>query len=350
MNDTGGILHHGCRVVMGRLLEMLSGRDYEIKTIPIGRDWEPQKGVIDNASAVFINGEGTMHHSSPVAKRLLAIVPYCTARGIPVFLINSIWQGNDDEMKNLAADFSLRYVRESESQKQFLREGLAASVVPDLTLGWEVRPVDSARPRSGRIYTDSADPKTSEFLIRQHRADAASHFVLLEPPAGDAEHWSSTELAENLFHGTSNLQRIKNFRLKDHVAACLLHLKPGARVARIKFKSGNVRLPLARFLEALESADLVVTGRFHAVCFCLLTGTPFLATATNSHKIYGMLRDAGLEHRLVELEDLAAVLLQPPVWTAEDSQKSAKFVLHAKLSQEKMMRNIFSAIGASGKV
>lgn len=42
-------------------------------------------------------------------------------------------------------------------------------------------------------------------------------------------------------------------------------------------------------LKAVGQSRLVVTGRFHMVCACLLTKTPFIALKSNSHKIEGML-------------------------------------------------------------
>lgn len=48
------------------------------------------------------------------------------------------------------------------------------------------------------------------------------------------------------------------------------------------------KLSWIKLLSTIGQSRLVVTGRFHMVCACLLTKTPFVALKSNSHKIEGM--------------------------------------------------------------
>lgn len=43
-----------------------------------------------------------------------------------------------------------------------------------------------------------------------------------------------------------------------------------------------------------QQASLVVTGRFHGICLAILAKRPFVAFASNTHKIEGLLKDANL--------------------------------------------------------
>jgi Polysaccharide pyruvyl transferase len=47
----------------------------------------------------------------------------------------------------------------------------------------------------------------------------------------------------------------------------------------------------------ISSTNLIVTGRFHLLCMAMLARTPFLALSGNTHKVEGMLEDAGLSNR-----------------------------------------------------
>lgn len=48
-------------------------------------------------------------------------------------------------------------------------------------------------------------------------------------------------------------------------------------------------------LRRLASFELMVTGRFHMMIFCLVTRTPFIALKSNTHKIEATVHDAGLK-------------------------------------------------------
>jgi hypothetical protein len=61
----------------------------------------------------------------------------------------------------------------------------------------------------------------------------------------------------------------------------------------------------------LAGSGVVVSGRFHAVCFALKIGRPFLAVTSNSHKVEALLHDAGLP---------AAEFILSPGWTSSPTE------------------------------
>lgn len=344
LNDTAAIDHYGCKVVMKRIIDVVAGAGYEVKTVSVYSTWRVHRKLIDQSAGVIVNGEGTLHHSARRAQSLVAVAPYCAARGIPVFLINSVWQDNSDEMARQAGDFLLRFVRESRSEAQFASQGLSARTVPDLTLGWNYQPTKPAPERQGTVYTDAVGMPATDLLYRLFREDPApARYVTMTPPPGhrgDYSDFSSERLTPPFDETFATTVRL---RLRHWIKRTLLIR--GKAKNMVRSARGHLEmLPLDEFMATLESAQLVVSGRFHGICLCLLTGTPFLALTSNSHKVEGMLEDAGLSHRIVRPADARGVLAHPPAWTAEDAKKAKAFVTRAKRSQKAMFDDVFAAI------
>ena len=343
LNDTAAIAHYGCKVVMKRVVETLVGHGYEVKTVSVYSTWKIHKRLIERSAGVVVNGEGTIHHSAKRGRTLVEVAPYCRDKGIPVFLINSVWQDNNVEMARQADAFLLNYVRESRSQKQMEAQGLKAATVPDLTLGWDYRPHKPAPLRSGHIYTDAVGMPVTDLLYRLHREDPGSRYLTMTPPRGHRGDYPEVDferLRPPLDDTMGEILRLKLIR-----AYKLLFLVRGTLKNMVRELRGDLEmLPLNQFMESLESSKLVITGRFHGVCLCILTGTPFLAIASNSHKVEGMLEDAGLSHRIVRPVDLRAVMAHPPAWTDEDAKKAKAFVSKARRGQKAMFNKVFDAI------
>ena len=343
LNDTAAIAHYGCKVVMKRVVETLVGHGYEVKTVSVYSTWKVHKRLIECSAGVIVNGEGTIHHSATRGRTLVEVAPFCRDKGIPVFLINSVWQDNSDEVARQADAFLLNYVRESRSQRQMDAQGLKATTVPDLTLGWDYRPQKPAPTRSGHVYTDAVGMPVTDLLYRLHREDAGSRYLTMTPPRGHRGDYPEADFErlrpplDDTIGETLRLKLIRAYKLLFLVRG---KLKNAARQLR-----GDLEmLPLDQFMGSLESSELVITGRFHGVCLCILTGTPFLAITSNSHKVEGMLEDAGLSHRIVRPVDLRAVMAHPPAWTDEDAKKAKAFVAKARRSQKAMFNKVIEVI------
>ena len=343
LNDTAAIPHYGCKVVMKRVVDTFADFGFDVKTVSVYSTWRVHQKLIDSSVAVVVNGEGTLHHSAKRARTLVAVAPYCREKGIPVFLINSVWQDNSEEMARKASDFLLRYVRESRSKSHMAHQRLKATMVPDLTLGWDYQPVIPAPIRQGRVYTDAVGMPATDLLYRLHREDAGSRYVTMTPPRGHRGDYPDAPFERLRPPLDSTLPQ--TIRLKLIRAYKLLFLIRGKLKNLVRRMRGDLEmLPLTEFMSTLEGAELVVTGRFHGVCLCILTGTPFLAITSNSHKVEGMLEDAGLSHRIVRPADVRAVLARPPQWTSDDAAKAKAFVQKARRGQKAMFTKVVSLI------
>jgi hypothetical protein len=343
LNDTAAIAHYGCKVVMKRVVETLANYGYGVKTVSVYSTWKVHKRLIERSAAVVVNGEGTIHHSAKRGRTLVEVAPFCRDKGIPVFLINSVWQDNGEEMARQADAFLLNFVRESRSQKQMTAQGLKATTVPDLTLGWDYRPHTPAPTREGHIYTDAVGMPVTDLLYRLHREDRGSRYITMTPPRGHRGDYPEADFErlrppiDDTFGETLRLKLIRAYKLLFLVRG---KLKNAVR----RFRGDLEMLPLDQFMGSLESAELVITGRFHGVCLCILTGTPFLAITSNSHKVEGMLEDAGLSHRIVRPVDLRAVMAHPPTWTEDDAKKAKAFVAKARRGQKAMFAKVVDVI------
>ena len=338
LNDTAVIPHHGCKIVMKRILDQVSSWGVQVKTVSVYSDWRVFQNEVDTAVAVIVNGEGTLHHSANRGWRLAEVAPYCQKQGIPVFLINSVWQDNSQDMADMVKDFLIRSVRESRSQKQMERQGLEARMVPDLTLGFDYTPPGSSR--QGLLYSDAVGMPVTDLIYRLYRRRGDGLFISLEPPVASRGSYSAAS-AERLVPGPSSDQKLDRRLARIRFFKKVLIVRGKMKYWWRSQLGHIVERPVDDFMAMLASSELVITGRFHVVCLCLVTGTPFLAVASNSHKIEGMLEDAGLSHRLVSPEALGPMLDDPPLWEENDTRLAEQFVRRARESQEAL----FSEIG-----
>ena len=331
-NDVGVARHHGSKMVTARLVGELAARGFSVVTIPAGENWRDHSVVIDQAACVVVNGEGTLHHSAPAAKELLALAPYCQGRSIPVFLVNSIWQDNSPMMAQQAKSFTGIFVRESMSQEQLADAGVSSEVVPDLVLGWPVKH-DSA-PRNGVMITDSVVLSDTQLLAASAAATGAV-FTTLEPPHPEPIDYTDIPFTRLGSHTPVTLAGVwkgivrRAYRARGHLYA----------TARRR-RGAQVEFALEDFFTALRRSKLLITGRFHAVCMAMVTGTPFLAPASNSHKIEAMLNDAGLSHRVISSRVVTEAVLVPPSWTDSEAEAVARYVGQALQGQKNMFDTI----------
>ena len=341
-NDVGLAHHHGSKMVLARIVNELTARGCSVVTIPHGQPWRNHREVIDRASGVVVNGEGTLHHSAPAARDLVSLGPYCRERGIPAFLINSIWQDNSPQMASEVASFTARWVRESASQADLLTQGVESEVLPDLTLGWVVPTAESGGDSLRRgpvVITDSVVLADTLRLARYAAEHPGALFTTLTPRHTTPVNYTDAPFLRLPPRSVGGFGETAKTVLSE--ARSFAYRARGAALASLRRRRGVQReYSLTEFFDLLSSTPLLVTGRFHAVCLALLTGTPFLALTSNSHKTQAMLADCGLGHRVLSLGDLEDVLRDPPEWTARDEKARVTFVQQASIGQKKMWDQI----------
>lgn len=305
-NDTSVTDHFGCTAVMQVLIEAMTSRGASVDyRWPVALDWQPEWQALaeHKVDAIIVNGEGSIHHSKdrPRARQLCALGPFArNVLGVPAHLLNASVEALEArEIENLRS-FSTISVRERRSQAYLAGHGIAAEVVGDLSLSIRA-PVPSER--HGILVTDSVLRDVSVALNNSARV-AGARFERMRPRR-------------------KLIQRIKR-KLSVPTKVIKTPLEPARQRA------------LQDFLTRVARAEAVLTGRFHSVCLCLVTGTPVLAVPSNTHKITGLLEDAfGHNERIVSAEALPDLALRAELfaWNSGEKLALSRFLQETRAAQ-----------------
>ncbi len=279
LNDTSTRYHHGCARVMRLLVAGLTGAGLTVtRRIPARADWTRDPATLADlrsAQVIVINGEGTLHDGAAAGERLLSVVD--AAPGVPVALVNALWENNPPDWGRVVGRMALVAARDSRSAAAVATAtGMPPRWLPDLSLS---EPVGTPpRPRAGLILGDSVRLDRRRALARAAQRLDATYLPTktLQNPV-----WRIPPLRALLWRGYNGVWSgpMPPFDMAANEGA---------------------------YLAALAGAEGHVTGRFHAVCLSMLTETPFLALASTTSKVETLLRDAGLgTDRLITPEDLA---------------------------------------------
>jgi hypothetical protein len=279
LNDTSSVDHHGCDLVIDQIHRHCDRVGLDLwHTVKLGDDWRRHKEHLIQSDLVIVNGEGTFHDDRKTALALAEVAPFCRERAIPCFLINTVYQGNGPEMANLVRQFNLVFVRESPSQAELRSVGIDSEVAPDMTLSHPDLPHGE---RSGVLFTESAN------------VEAAGRLAALLPRLKDAE-------IASLFKPVSAAQRARML-VAGKLGKRAPKLWQAERRRHLKAQKPPfdtaIREPLPDLLARVSAKRLIVTGRFHMACMALLARTPFIAVEGSTHKIEGLLIDAGIANR-----------------------------------------------------
>jgi hypothetical protein len=193
----------------------------------------------EDADTVIINGEGTFHHDSPSALRIIESVR--KYRGTKtVHFLNAVWQN----MGSAIPDVAVASLRETLSFTEFKsRHPTAQSYVsPDISLTYDWR-----------------DPpqRTDKLLVFDSVSEQA----------------------------TQALKQVSD--------------KLGATFVRMC----EVGRDYVGLLNLVASHRAAITGRYHGAMFAAITGTPLLCAPSNTWKTRGFLADVGVEGAFFKTEE-----------------------------------------------
>lgn len=305
LNDTRGDNHFGCFRVMRIIEENLARRGIAV----IGRslvrnDWERDRGFLarlSEADLVVVNGEGTLHHGHRQGERLLRIAEHPARGHKPVALINAIYQQNPESWKAYLDRIDLVSARDSLSAAEISRlTGRQCGFVPDLSLAEGALPSPGIA-RTRLLIGDCVETRTRLALRALTGIDANARFLPI-----------LKGLKPSKPHHPTPFRQMRE-----------AYIWFNARCSQ--WRHGNIEFNRdeAGFIRSLMTARLHVTGRFHAVCFCLFTGTPFLAVESNSWKIAALLEDFGLgTHRIVPVGEITARLTSGEDFAFSEEEKT----------------------------
>lgn len=304
LNDTRPDLHHGCGRVVRLIAEKLERQGVAlIATSPVRHAWWEDAGflgALERADLVVINGEGTLHHGTPHGLNLLRVAEHPLRGAKPVYLINALYQDNPPEWAALLSAMTEAVARDTRSAAALAEHlGRPVRTIPDLTLC--DGPLPSSAQRRGIVFGDSVhDPlsiRLAELSLNHPGSRLVPILTHLKAPKG------RTAVGRALRAGYVAVHTWRFHRRFPNLELCSSETDYAA---------------------ALGRAELHVTGRFHGVCYSILTGTPFLAIGSNSWKLEALLADFGLSPtRLQTPEGVERALRDPSSWAYTDSELAA---------------------------
>ncbi|MCU0767502.1 MAG: polysaccharide pyruvyl transferase family protein [Gammaproteobacteria bacterium] len=338
VNDTSVSGHAGCVLVVDQIRRLAAEQGIRFTAAcPLRSHWHSLEADLLRADLCIVNGEGTIHHSGKTGLALVEAATWCRRHQIPCALINAVYQENDERFHRHTRSFDRVYVRESLSRQSLAEQGIDAQVVPDLTLSASVGP-KAGRSRSGVLYNDSVRRATAEALFElSRRGPLPGQFVLIE--GRGPRRTARQGVAALLRHAGKVLRH----RVRRGVYGRLARLPRLGRSDRIVLEAVlSAPAPgLDELLERIAASECFVTGRFHGICLALLTRTPFLTLASNSHKTEGMLADLGMSHRLLpDTDGLASRLSGGFAFDAAEQARVDAYLTRARQSAVAMFADI----------
>lgn len=209
-------------------------------TVPVGIHWSLNSTYIDsikNTDVYIVNGEGSIHHSNKRAQTLSLVAPMARSLGKKAILLNATLDSNNDAIYRRLKLFDKIFVRDQLSLDELTRHQIPCTVVPDLSFYEEL----------------------SISTMRRNNCSAVS--------VGDS-------VLEDVVY-TLNQYRQRN----DYSKLSILKSEESSPES---------------YWDILKSSSLVITGRFHGVCFCINAKIPFLAIESNTKKYQALWKKSSL--------------------------------------------------------
>jgi hypothetical protein len=331
LGDTRIVGHHGSSSVVRVILRELGLRGCDV-TSSGAAGFDYRVSELSAFDGVLMNAEGALHGRNPNAVRIARMAIETRRAGVPCYILNAVVdECHEDVVSGLRLATKV-YCREHRSLERATAYGAPAIQCPDLTFALDTPDDLIWSPGERLIVTDSTLASSNRALHRFARRSHGQFLPLRSRPD------------VSIFSSRKALIRIAKFQLR-HVVGRLF---PGSFAAD---RFGSAVPSTDAFLRSLTAGvQMVVAGRFHAVCLCMKLGVPFVAVRSNTHKVEGMLEDAGLAHKFIDLEALAENvdlprLLQANDWTPEDNASCRAYVKDAQACIASCFDDIFEGAG-----
>ena len=287
INDTISERHHGCFTVIKQINKFLLKHSIKITySHDTNSNLEDFVSVVNKKKITFdimiINGEGSLHNSNTKTKNIIEI-GYWTKKVLKkkVFLINSVFQNNNDELISKIKSFDKIFVRDKFSQNYLNENCVQSNYTPDIVFSLITKPNISFNKKI--IFTDSVYRDTTHILLDEAKKIDALYLPLSTRP---------------MFSFSRVYIR---FIIRFYI------LKMPFIFNKYKNKDYEVQRRYVNhdlFLKYISSSSINVCGRYHAIIFSLIFKKPFVAIKSNTHKVESLLDEIGLTNRLINIKDL----------------------------------------------
>lgn len=317
INDTRVDRHHGCEVAVSAIQTLARTTGFDIvAAAPAHTDFRQDAKfmqTLENADGIVVNGEGSIHANGPRAETLLSTGNVARQLGKPSMLFNCTWGMHDARHANMAQAFDVISVREGKSALELSKAGIHAHIAPDAALFYDWPKV--ARTEH-LLVTDSVLADATRRLMRTSRQQKARVINIRFP---------DSNLRSTLNDARRMIDKAAPFRPSN--------LADAVRAAAFGF--GEKYTETDEFVTQIGASKLILTGRFHMMILALATRTPFLAVASNTHKIEATLNDAGLcPWRMVDAAEVDdAMIARASRWHGDEATQLERFVSDGRAAQ-----------------
>jgi Polysaccharide pyruvyl transferase len=334
LGDTRSVGHHGSSSVVKVIMEQLGHRGVDVSSSishlrALSDPSTLRRGCIQG---IVINAEGALHGRSKHAMQFSKVAASAIRAGVPCFIINAVLDGCDREVIANLRRVTKLYCRESRSKIQADLLEIPAELCPDLTFALKLPNDLHWTPGPRIIVTDSTVSDTNQLLHAFAVRNAYSFLPLRGAP-------QITSFAD-----MRSISRAIKFTIRSR----------GGRLFKGNFHADRygcaVSTPEHFLNEIARGTRLIVSGRFHGICLCLKVGVPFLAVCSNTHKVEGLLEDAGIDGRLIDIRSLSkngtsiAELDTAGAWSAADEDARRRYVDFAQDAIKTCFDTIASAV------
>ncbi len=334
LNDTDSEgVHFGCSRVMDNIKKLSARYGLRIcNTVPAATPaFSPyMRRAIRDADIVMINGEGTLHHGRRRAHWLIKAIEYAKTENKPVALINALYQDNPELWDPVISELDLICARDAQSAAQLTRAaGRKVGYMGDLAL-YDERPLLPEGDRNGMLFGDSVHVRTTRRLL------ATAGHISQHAPAQVMPITRRYSRPASRRAAASDLQTMYSYYCHR-------------RVVRFRNLVSFANSQHA-YMHTLRRFALSVTGRFHALCFALLTGTPFVAVTSNSWKMDAIINDAGLKReRLIAPRMLNPEIILDNDWSysAEERKAIDRYIETSRIKTRQLFLSLHALVGSA---
>lgn len=289
--------------VMQTIRTALAHRGHDaLPSLLVGTDWKASRTAIskiDAAQVLIINGEGTLHHGKRKGLWLLEAGARVKANGGKVALINALWQDNPKNWGKLTSQFDLLQCRDSRSAHGLSEQsGKEVLWFGDLSMMQPAEANDFSR--KGITVSCSVNRAAANSLVNFARRTNAAY----------------VPVTSHIKHVSSHAKGLKRILRKTY--AEMVQKRFLAKYTNTKLVCSDIE-----YMMELSQRELLVTGRFHAVCMAILTKTPFVAVTSNTWKIEALLADIGLDPARVQPMGALTPDLLEKDWAFSDTENQA---------------------------
>lgn len=311
VNDTNLVCHHGCSLLMNQIYKTFKENNIIIKDT-LYHEYNFDNFKINhkiNYDLALINGEGTIHGSASKVSQILNLISRLKKKKIPVIIFNStIMDLNKKNIKILKLANKI-YVRENESYKYLKKNRINSKVVPDFLSLLPLR--IKQKKNSKTLIIDSSVRATTKKLLKFSKEEGFAYAPML--------YTSKIKLLHYVF---IKIFLVLNIKILQNIFIILKN-----KIAE-KYKN------------TIQQSKFLITGRFHSIFIALSSLTPFVTFDSDTHKTKALLKDIGIEDRLIKIDQLKNIRAKNQNFSMLEVNKILKYKQLSKLLISQSMREI----------